>query len=263
MRNANPFSIGISPDGTQLAVLEYGQGKGLVSVVDTATGQTQRLTWFEGAGGGEQVLFSPDGRWLLIPSPRGGYTALLIVSVATGQRLELNVTNRALCWWVLNGRLGVLQFGRGKPGSPSYDPYAVDFYDLTTDETVEITRVKPPCEMPEDQRYLFQPEANNDGEVLLEYWIPPAYPGHYKVHPVLGILDLATGNLQQIAEPFVEPQRLLRRRFKGWHWNTPLSLPITHRPAMLEAAMRDPLSDGWPRVDDYGGIIQVAFDGYS
>jgi len=260
----NVYSAAATTDGMTLACIEYSNsiefGRGYISLIDAETGEARKLTWFGHASGGEQIAFSPDDRWLLIPRTGRDYGAL-IIDVMTGAQRSFDDINHASCWWVRDGRLGLLSIGSGAYDTDEFDPYMVSFFDLTSGETKPVAKITPPGFTLEPlYRSLWTAEPHADGRVLLDMCIPPANE-HYFAHRTLVILDLATGSLQQVIEPFADPTKYIVRQQKNWHWNSPLGFTATEHPALLDQGLFQIDMSLWPDFkDEYGAVIRVSFD---
>ena len=268
LKNSTVTVANISSDGTTLAVLEEGGAKeyapgdygsdGYISLIDVATGGCRRLGCVDHAGG-SQISFSPDDRWILVPCAYSK-TGSLVMDARSGHYRFFPQINRASCWWVLNGHLGLLSFGQNEPQT---DPYTVTFFDLTTGESQLVVRLH-------DDRGPFndvlesywQAEPHSDGRILLRRWLPPTRAGNNGDGPYLGIADLTTGLVHGVVEPYAEPDHYIERKQKNWHWNSPLALAVTEEPTLLTEGLQAPNTSDWPEVDeyDYGALLQVSLD---
>jgi hypothetical protein len=256
------YSAAISADGAELAILEYSSkteyGRGYISLIDTVTGVEHALTWFEHASGSEQISFSPDDRWLLVPRSGNDYGAL-IIDAATGAQHSFDTLNHATCWWVRDGRLGLLCIGTGSEATGDYDPYRVTFFDLTSGDTSFVVQIEPPNDshgLP--YRSLWTAEPHADGRILLSMPVPPANE-NYQIHTVLGMFDLDTGHLAPVMEPFADSTKYILRKQTSWHWNSPLSLRPTMPCTLLEEGLTTVDVSVWPEPDEYeyGAVIRV------
>lgn len=258
-----PYSAAVSPDGRMLGLLEYnaalGYGRSYLSLVDIATASERRLSWFAGASGGEQISFSPDGRWILIGSRSHG--GPIIVDVATGAQCELPDITNTNCWWVGNGHLGLLEFGTGNWDSPEFDPSRVIFHDLATGGTADLPRLRTPVYgMERRWEVVSLAVAHADGRVLLQhYGLPPN--DNYTVSARLSVVDLRTGEFSLVMEPFADPDRFIRRDLSNWSWNSPLALEVTARSALIEQGLGQVDTSAWPTSEDrYGAVLRVEMD---
>ena len=259
-----PYSGAISPDGRNLALVEYnglhGQGHSFISLIDTASCAERRLTWFAGASGGERIEFSPDGDWILVVRTGRGDGAI-VVYVATGaQRAFTDITGTP-CWWVHDGHLGLLELGRGVPDDPAFDPFKVTFHDFTTGGTVDYPRLKTPT-FGLDRRwesvYFAAPHA--DGRVLVSRFVPPPND-QYSATSNLALFDLHTGVFSQVVEPFADPEGHVRRDQRHWVWNSSLALHVTEPPTALQSGFQSVDMTTWPEMEErYGAVLRVDLD---
>ena len=259
------YAAGISPDGRSLAIIQYSNtiefGRGYVSVIDVSSGAERKLAWFTHASGGEQISFSPDGRWILVP--RGSRDAgALIIDAASGAGKSFNELNMATCWWVVDGHLGLLCFGHGSSTDADFDPYDVTFFDLTTGQQSAVVRIVPPSfTLAPSYRSYWRAEPRADGRVLLAMDVPPLPGVPYQAHIVIGMLNLHTGVVTQLVQPYADPDGYILRKPKSWHWNAPLDMRVTAEPALLTDGLSRADMTAWPAFDDqYGAVIQVGFD---
>ena len=259
------YSAGISPDGRNLAIIQYSNsiefGCGYISIIDVNSRTERKLTWFDHASGGEQISYSPDNKWLLVPRTHDDAGAL-IIDAATGASRSFNDLNRATCWWVIGGHLGLLSFGRGSYRDADFDPCDVSFFDLTTGQMSSVVRIVPP-EFTLDPlyRYYWQPEPRADGNILLSMMVPPIANDQYNAHTVIGMLDLHTGVVRQITQAFADPDGYIMRKPKNWHWNSPLDMTVAAPPSLLDGTLSRVDIAAWPAFsDEYGAVLKVSFD---
>jgi len=268
LKNSTVTVANISSDGTTLAVLEEGGAKeyapgdygsdGYISLIDVATGNCRRLGCVDHAGG-SQISFSPDDRWILVPCAYSRAGAL-VMDARSGHYRFFPTINKASCWWVRDGRLGLLSFGQG---DEDIDPYTVTFFDLTTGETeVVVTLHDDRGSLQDTFESYYRAEPFGDGHVLLSRWLPSVRPGYNADGPYLGIADLTTGDVRGVVEPYADPDHYIERKQKNWHWNSPLTLAFTEEPTLLAEGLQAPSTSDWPEVDeyDYGALLQVSLD---
>lgn len=251
------YSAGLSTDGSMLATIGYRFGTGWVSLTDLRTGQEHRLSRFDDAFGNEQACFSPDNRWLLIPrSSRGP----VIIEVATGATLTIGELDRATCWWVHQGHLGLLSFGYGHERDPDCEPDAVVFNDLTTGDRRLATRIRP--QMPLAFPDVWNAEPHADGRILLASNVPSTSP-NYRAHMALTMLDLRSGTLSQVQSTYADPDHAVLRNQEKRSWNSPFQVPIATPPTVLANGFAPVDLSGWPADDEdsaFGAIVRVDFD---
>jgi hypothetical protein len=258
VRNANnAYSAALSSEGDTIATIDYHYGKGYVSLIDVTDGQTHGLTWFENASGGEDIAFSPDDKWLLVPATRSG---ALIINLETGQHKSLASLNHATCWWVQEGHLGLLSIGRGAFNGPDADPYTVTFHNLSTGLDSIVVRITPPNF---DTKYpaLWHAEPHAAGVVLVGMWTPDtlrpdADYGYFN----LARLNLHTGELTPVVDVFADPDHGVYRKQGKWKWNSPLDLAVTAPATTLDQGFTKVDMSVWPALEDeYGAILRVDF----
>jgi hypothetical protein len=239
-----------------IAQIEYLRGNGYISLVSTADGSTRRLAWFEKAGGGENISFSPDDTWLLVPSYRG----TLVINTETGSSTRLTGIFHSSCWWVSEGHLGLLTIGRGNANESSYDPFVVDFHDFTTGSTVEVVRIVPPDWVSSQYQGIWDVVSGSQATLLGCMRVQDS------VNPddsnlCLTSLDLRTGVLAPVVDIFVEPEHKIRRKQGKWSWNAPMPNTITAPATMLLDGFAQANTSDWPEFEDdkYGAILRVQF----
>ena len=265
---SSPAAIDVSPDGRTLAVLDSGPitqygprdygADGFITLVDTATGRSTRLASVRHAGS-SQISFSPDGGWLLIPTEHRDYGAL-VINATTAQYRFFPELNRAACWWVRDGHLGLLGFGYGD--DETFDPGMVSFHDLTTGGTSPLVRIddpRPGLSLPLSAYH--DPQPNADGQILAARWLPDSDIRRPARGPYLSLLDLHTGQATTVIEPYVDPNRFVERRQKRWRWNRSLDLEVSSHPAILDQELAEPTHLDWPEPgeQDRGGLLRVEF----
>lgn len=253
------YSAGLSSDGTTMATIGYRNGSGWVAITDLRTGRERRLGCFDHAFGNEQISFSPDDRWLLVPRT-GKDCGAVIIDTSTGTQRSFDNLNHPTCWWVHQGHLGLLSFGHGSEGDADHEPDAVIFNDLVDGNRLLAARIRP--QMPLAFHTYWGAEPHADGRILLETSVPSASPD-YRAHGVLAVLDLATGELTQIQHTYADSGHAVLRKQKGWHWNSPLQLTGTTSPGVLSRGFAPADLSEWPADDadsGYGVVLRIDFD---
>jgi hypothetical protein len=207
-----------SPDGRSVAVVEFwGGADGALTVVDPARGDRRLITRIEGLSGRESPSWSPDGRWILIP------TRTPILASADGATVvplgtEDFPSGVSLDWWVEQGQVSLFGLaGRG------LEQQVIRLHPATGDwEAVCSVRVPAQPGLEEGRHSLVWPRMAPGGDaVLVGSWLGPdgAYQEKYGSRSRLAVLHPYTGEVQSIFPAFVD-DTVVERDHSGWHWTT-------------------------------------------
>jgi hypothetical protein len=244
------FSLDVSPDGQRVATLEWDR-RGYLALFDLASGRRHLVTSLEDIGGNERPVFSPDSEWLLIP----GFHGARIVNCSGGAILHLPELNHGVCWYELEGTMGLLTVGAGS--GDELVPERVGFMNLETlvwqplEDVVAADPGLPPL-----RRWLSSPVSGPDGRVLVgsSYGPSAEYQESQGSRSRVAILDPRTMSLTHPVAPFAvaDQNGVIEREHKMWSWNSPLvsARALEINAALLQAAA-PPCSDAEPGVDEY------------
>lgn len=252
------YSACLSSDGRLIAQIEHLRGNGYISLVSTEDGSARPLASFEHASGGEEISFSPDDKWLLVPSYRGAR----IINTETGSiKVLTEIFHSSSCWWINEGHLGLLTIGRGKANEPDYDPFVVDFHNFVTGSTGEVVRIIPPEQISSRSSAIWGAIPSGQGTLLVNMLMPDSVNPE-EAYPSLRLLDLQTGVLKPVVDIFVEPEHKIRRKQDKWSWNSPLPNTMTEPVTMLSDGFTEINTTDWPEFDEdiYGAILCAEFE---
>lgn len=184
-----PWSIDVAPDASAVAVLSWlgsSGGGGLCSLVDLEHMTARPLTLLKQPDGrdlfgGEELRFSPDGRWLLLATS-GDQSSLALVEATTGRVVTVPVPDvRTAGWWPQRSASSLLI------GWINDRRTALGALDLATGDLTELGAVELPPDVVDGPDYTFGVERLNvgpDGRSLLgltctataESWSRPRQP---------------------------------------------------------------------------------------
>lgn len=257
-RLRDPFACDISSDGRLLATVELSSGRGYVTLYDLENGTERRLTWVKDMYSGGRVWFSPDNRWLLI-SRVSRELGPVVIDVETGGQRAFDSIQVYTCWWVHQGHLGLLCIGDRRVDSSDTDPRRVMFFDLTSGEYSEVVRIRASTGvLTSPFPWLTEPAPHADGRILVRGLVP-SISSHYPMIPTLCLLDLQSGSVVRVVEPFADDEGYVVRKQSQWHWNSPLKLEVSIAPAILEGDVAPADSGDWPASMDSHTLIRVDF----
>lgn len=205
-------SLALSQDGRLIGLAEtFGGSTGAAFVVDP-TGERVPLGTLD-LSGVEQISFSADGRYLLVPR----FQNPVLIEVATGSAISLPVTGD-LAWWPAYGASTILWLDQR-----DYGHAVICAYDVATD-TIEQVRpvVYPDAPGLEPSRHrLNHPTVNDTGDKVLcgtYFGVDPAVQEERGSRERVSILDLNTGRVAPLVDPFVNGDRRLEREHSAYRW---------------------------------------------
>lgn len=210
LANAGNWLCGVawSPQGDRLACLEGPPGA--LSLFDAGHGQRTFLTTIGHVYGDETPMWSPDGRWLLLPTrPRP-----LLVSLDHRVIVDLPLEGAQVDWHPAAGASTLLTLHDGPPAP------RVGNYDLSTGGFTDLGAVILP-EQPDQVQYLHQPRVSPDGRRLLmgsNYGPPARYQEMYGIRFRVALVELGNLKLQPLIGPSADPGGWFEREHSHWSW---------------------------------------------
>lgn len=215
------YSVGgfaLSPDGNSVAVLEFwGGADGALAIVDPVRGERTVLARIAGLAGNESPLWSPDGRWVLIPTRNP-----VLVSTQEPMVVPLGLDEYPqgvqVDWWVEKGKVSLF----GLAGAGLEQQVVRMSLETGTWESVCRVRVHDQEGLDQHRHTLVWPRMSASGDaVLVGSWLGPdaAYQEKYGSRSRLAVLHPHTGELESIFPAFVD-DTVVEREHSGWHWTT-------------------------------------------
>ncbi|MDR1013966.1 MAG: hypothetical protein LBL86_03190 [Coriobacteriales bacterium] len=255
-----PYCVNISTDGKALAMIEYCDDRGYISLIDVASEDIRRLASFDHAYGDERIAFSPDNRWLLLPRTHHGHGAT-IIEVQTGAHRVFDVCGSGVCWWVNDGSLGLLSFGRLNADTNEYDPYQAVFLDFATGKSEALVKLSVSDDMMfRSYGGVRDSEPSCDKRCLVGMNLPSVRQD-YDVDGAAMIIDIQTGEVSLTIDRIADPDRQVFRKQSHWHWNSPYNLVIVKEPLVLKNGFTPADTSEWHQCEkELGGILCIDFD---
>jgi hypothetical protein len=230
--SSNLGSVDLDPASGTVAVLESLGSSGCISVYDGETGARRRLAFIDQISGNEQLRFSLDGQWLLMPRYDGAH----LCEVSTGRILRLPVNT--CCWWPLadSTLLEVAEVdGRRVPRLFSLDANAfVHNFPAVTFDAEDSPGVD----------YVAQPSVSPDGTELLALTPTGVSPAHRDEHGVGGHLariTLADGRGRLVRPATLNMPFPTERDVSEARWTGPYPRRAVNLAPALEQQLRPPI----------------------
>ncbi len=112
-------SVGVSPDGRQVAVAVHASGASGIQLRDLASQSLRRL---DGTEGVQSMAYSPDGRWIAFSDAQADQLSRVSLAGGAPQSLLPTRSDHGLAWGA-RGIVAPADFGRGlRVGTPE-DPF--------------------------------------------------------------------------------------------------------------------------------------------
>ncbi|MFC0316518.1 TolB family protein [Gordonia phosphorivorans] len=210
-RGSSICGVDWSPDGRTLACLEWS-GVGVLTLLDAQTGRRTVLTTLDKIMGNEVPRFSPDGRWILVPT-----SAPKLVSLDQSVSVSLPLEHAYVDWWPARGPSALFAIV-GHAGSQHFGAY-----DLASGRFEDLGPLQLPHQpdLPETRALIHTPRVSPvGGHVLVGSWFGP--PGPYQEEngsrERVAVLDVTTGQVTSPIYPWADAGSWLERDHSKWFW---------------------------------------------
>lgn len=209
--SSNLVSVDLDRFTGTIAVLEVVGMIGCISVYDGAMGTRRRLAVIDQVSGNEQLRFSLDGKWLLLPRYDGAY----LCEVSTGRLMRLPVNE--CCWWPLADST-LLEIAK-------VDEKRVPrLFNLETNTCVhEFSPISFGTERTSDIEYVAHPAVSPDGTELLAstpVGVGQEYRDEHGVAGHLARITLADGRGRLVHPALLNTPFLAERDVSESRWTT-------------------------------------------
>lgn len=255
-------ALAVSPDGSSIAVYEVnveGGDNARLAIIDLEASSRRLVTTFDHGYHEVGLSFSPDGQWLLLNTRV--WPSLINIEAGWSAGLR-NVTGPA-CWWQINGRSALLEFGDFESQTAKLvDPGRIFCHDLSSGERLLFCEVKyPDTAAAGNRRQLLNPIAGANRQVLvgINFDVDDENDEYrYRV----AVLDPETGAIRPLVERFADPDHQIERVHQGWAWNTPLNddNPVIVSDKALGEKRAAQLDDDTPEEYAHWNLLALDFD---
>lgn len=255
-------ALAVSPDGSSIAVYEVnveGGDNARLAIIDLETSSRRLITTFDSGYYEVGLSFSPDGKWILLNTRV--WPSLVNIEAGWSARLR-NITGPA-CWWQINGRSALLEFGDFESQTAELvNPGSIFSHDLGSGERLQLGEVKyPATAAPGNRRQLLSPVAGANRQVLVgtNFDVDDENDAYnYRV----AVLDPETGGIKPLVDRFADPDHQIERVHQGWAWNTPLNYnnPVIVADEVLGEKRAARLDDDTPEEYAHWNLLALDFD---
>ena len=233
-------SVDASPDGATLGLLELWAGVAAVSVADATTGERRLLTTVHGLDGSEQIRFSADGAWLLVPR----FSEPVLVHVESARLLRLP-TAGPIAWWPARSPSSMMLLAEpliGPGGVPQPQLIAYDLADGTA-ESLGLVELPVQPDLDALRGFPMHLEVSADGSQALcmtSFGPPAAFQEQHGSRPRVSLLDVEQRRVEVVGAPFAGTIELEREHRSARWLERPPESSFTLADSLVER-----LGDPW------------------
>ncbi len=223
------YAHDVSPDGSELAVLEKWAADFLVWLIDAETGERRLITILDGLLGDERIRFSPDGEWLLVAS----WSRPILMRTEDGANLILPLEGPT-AWWPARSTSSLMVLDQTNLGYPR-----LAAFDLATGEAADLGTINLPRQpgLPDERHLLSAPEVEPAGDRVLSLTKngpPPAHQLKHGSRDRVCVIHLGTREVELTEPPFLDGAMVLEREHRAPRWlASPLEGPAVVHPSLM------------------------------